>query len=278
MRSVFDNPILGKPVTGCGWFKNIGQIAMHIWLFSWRLSNGRLSNALRSAAIIAAVAAPQAVEAAPVYTLSKAESGSVFGAANWSESVTITLNGHRLSTSAGLFRLRADDGGGSAFDFAAFCVEIVQSLRLPNSYEADTFTTQVEGYINALWANAFALVSGPSSAAAFQFALWDLTHDTDFNVSDGALRLQGRVETLALAQSWLNNIAGNIWSGDAGLKITRLVSGGSQDQLLVQRRGPTPGGTPVSAPGGGLLILSAALVYFCKRHRPWHWLARSMPA
>jgi hypothetical protein len=74
-------------------------------------------------------------------------------------------------------------------------------LRLPETYTVQAFSPAKLGAVNALWSNAFPLVMNDSTAAAFQFALWDIVHDTGLDLSAGALTIDGKNSTDALAQS-----------------------------------------------------------------------------
>jgi|GEM_PF-2326605 len=214
-----------------------------------------------AALVAAGLALAQPAQAMPSYTLS-APNG-VWGSPNWSESATVSLNGQSRRVGAGLFRLRADDGTNAEFDLLTFCIEVAQSLVLPETFQQTAFAPAMAGTVNALWSNAFGQVANAQTAAAFQLALWDLTHDTDLNLSTGSLQVQANGSTLALAQSWLDNIAGNTWQADPTVLVSRLASPNSQDQLFVERRG-----TPVGVPATGLLMVGALAgltLYRCRK-------------
>ena len=203
--------------------------------------------------------------AMPTYTVTPASGGSVFGTPNWSERAKVNLNGTKRNVQAGLFRLRLDDGNGTAFDLATFCIEIMQSLRLPNSYTEQTFNPATRNAVNALWSNAFLLVDGDRTAAAFRFALWEITHDTGFDLGAGAMTIKGKAATVALSQSWLGNIGDNTWKPNADVTVTALVSARSQNQLFARLK-PEPT-QQIPVPATGLLIAGAALFGLVHRFR-----------
>lgn len=208
--------------------------------------------------------------ATPTYTVSKTFGGSVFGQPNWSENATVHLNDKKRRVRAGLFRVTLDDGVEAPFDIVTFCIEIIQNLRLPAVYEEQAFDAQTVTAVNTLWSNAFDSVQDDRSAAAFQFALWEITHDIGFDLNTGALTIGANAATVLMAQTWLTNIDQNIWQPDSQLTVSALVSSRSQDLVLTGfKPDPGPGGGQVSEPATGLLALtaSAAMLWRVRRNR-----------
>lgn len=78
--------------------------------------------------------------AMPTVTVSSQHSGNAFGSPNWSEKAKVTINGETRKLRAGLFRLHFNDSNRAEFDFATFCIEILQTLRLPETYTVQAFS------------------------------------------------------------------------------------------------------------------------------------------
>jgi hypothetical protein len=111
------------------------------------------------------------------------------GADAWSESVTIsydndTASPTSLSTSAGLFRLSAQDGSPLS-DFVAFCFEVRQTVNLPTTYDlVDVPDPTVENRVVDLYDTHFTDVVDSTTAAGFQLALWELSEDGGGTLAD----------------------------------------------------------------------------------------------
>ena len=195
------------------------------------------------------------------YTMTP-QDGSVFGTPSWSESAIITLDGNTSWVQAGMFRFHLDDGAGGGFDIGTFCIEIAQSLSLPATYTEAAFDTSTVDDVNALWSNAYSLVTDASSAAAFQLSLWELTHDTGYDLGAGALSVAADAVTMAQADLWLEQVATRTWTPDENVLITALKSETSQDQLHANRRIAVP------VPATGILMVGAgAAMYWQLRRR-----------
>ena len=160
---------------------------------------------------------------ATAFTITPATGTNPFGAPKWRQSVKVTLDGDTRRVLAGLFRLEVDDGAGNKFD---------KGLRLPGTYTHQAFDPGTVDAVNALWSNAFNLVTDSKTAAAFQFSLWEIVHDTDMDISTGALQLDGKNSTEALAQGWLDNLSDKTWKANPLAAISRYQSDKSQDLLV----------------------------------------------
>ena len=207
--------------------------------------------------LAAGIATDQPATAGP-YTVSQQETGSPFGTPNWSEEATVSYDGGTSLLRAGMFRLHIDDGAGDAFDLAAFCIELDQFLNLPRTYAAHAYTPAHTASVNVLWLNAFGLVNDAQSVAAFQFSLWEITHDSGFDLTAGDLVIDGVDSTEALAQSWLDKVESRDWKPGQNIEFTAWRSNDSQDQLSARMDDPGPAAIPVPATGKMLLSLAAA--------------------
>ena len=228
----------------------------------------RITARLTQAALLlaASIATVQPAAAGP-YTVSQQETGSPFGTPKWSERASVNLNGKSMQVNAGMFRLHMDDGAGDAFDLDAFCIELDKFLNLPGPYTAQSYTSTNAGAVNALWSNAFGLVDGTQTAAAFQFSLWEITHDTGLDLSSGNLVIDGADATDSLAQSWLTNIDTGSWTPSKSLELTAWQSESSQDQLSGKFDEPSPEAVPVPAAGAMLLGVIVAGGIAARRRR-----------
>lgn len=149
-----------------------------------------------------------------------------------------------LTFSGGLFRLVENPGLASEADFLAFCFEYTQFVDLPNSYVSQSFTDPpVVAYLDALYTNFFdAIFSAPvgpteptqaEKAAAFQFALWEISIDPVLDLNAGRLELIG-AETprlLQLANDIVTNLRTGAWVGDGRFTLEFLQSDPSQDLI-----------------------------------------------
>lgn len=169
-----------------------------------------------------------------------------------------TTNTNFGNFGAGLFRLKADEGSGPV-NFLAFCVDLVQNLNLPGTYERkdDLFTGTVRQNIDALLSNAFlstpTLVINAQTAAAFQIALWEIISDTTFDLASGNFRMSNNPSGRGLAHTWLTNITNGTWTAK-GATFTFLHSDTLQDVLAIGIGGPTP--VPLPA---GLWLMGAGV-------------------
>jgi hypothetical protein len=188
--------------------------------------------ALTAVATLAAFVALPA--SATTYTITPETGTNPFGSPKFVQSTHVTLNGNTWRASAGMFRLNLNDGAGNSFDLATFCIELDQHLQLPGTFSEQAFNPAQIDAVNALWSNAFTLVDNSQTAAAFQFSLWEITHDTGLDLSAGILTIDGRNQTDALAKSWLDNIDDSTWTANPLLTVTALVSPTSQDQLYAR--------------------------------------------
>ncbi len=171
------------------------------------------------------------------------------GGNGWYQSTSYSLNGTNRSASAGLFRLTGTSSNGAVQDFLAFCLEPLETLTLPKDHTVgSSLSTSVLDRLGALMSNAFSLVTGSQSAAAFQMAAWEIANESNgsLNLSNGGFKLtKANSGTQSLAQGWLNAIASGQWT--SGGNVTILSASGTQDLLTNI--------APVPVPAAGVMLL-----------------------
>lgn len=205
------------------------------------------------AAALAAGSIGSAASASTV-TVSYQPSG-VFGAPNLSQTVKVETNGPGVDgrVKAGLFHLSGDDGFG---DFVAFCVDLVQYLHDPTTYEIkpDLFASPVLDNIGKLFTSALgggtiaSVIDTSLEAAGFQLALWEILYDSGngFDLTAGDFRETENVLARGQAQSYLNALG-----ADAdGYAFTFLYSATKQDVVTAEPVEPVP------LPATGVLMLA----------------------
>ena len=195
--------------------------------------------------------------------------GDVFNGGPGAVGLTINVNGNNLGVSAGAFALQYRLAPGDPWtDFTTYCLEPDESLSLngltpvSGTLAADIASTvEYAGVANSvmrLYATWFAdSMTSATKSAAFQVALWEITHDTGSDLGAGTFQMQtpGAVQTLAV--SYLNPLG---WAlpGDLGV-ILRV---GNQDLLIETEGGTTPEAIPepgtLALLGLGLAGLAAA--------------------
>jgi hypothetical protein len=226
------------------------------------------------AAVLGVAAVPVSSIAAPTVTISK-QSSSSFGSPRWEEEVRVRYQGDWDNEDAGLLRLRLENSDGSVSDLNTFSIQLNKRLDLPEEYSLQYFDVSLEASLNALWSNAFGLVNGDKTAAAFQIAVWDLIYDDDFDVTHGDMRVNGYNSTEDLAQDWLDKIESGSWLASPTVEIVALRSWRSEDLLFTQTRAviPPPTGpnesVEISAPATGALMVVAGLLMLARRRRRW---------
>lgn len=181
----------------------------------------------------------------------------------WYQDASYSLNGVNRTAAAGLFRLTATGADGSVQDFLAFCLEPLETLTLPRDHTVGSaLSAPILDRLGALMSNGFALVTGATSAAAFQLAAWEIANEGSgtLDLSKGAFRVTSATSAARnLAQSWLNGIASGTWA--AAGPVTILSAAGTQD--LVTDIAPVP------VPAAGVLLIGGlgALGAFGRRRR-----------
>lgn len=171
------------------------------------------------------------------------------GGNGWYQSTSYTLNGTGRSAAAGMFRLTATSTTGAVQDFLAFCLEPLETLTLPKDHTVGTtLGSPVLDRLGALMSNAFSLVTGSQSAAAFQMAAWEIANESNgsLDLAKGGFRITSAARgTQSLAQSWLDLIGSGQWT--SGGNVTILSASGTQDLLTNI--------APVPVPAAGVMLL-----------------------
>ncbi|GMG82227.1 hypothetical protein LNKW23_14400 [Paralimibaculum aggregatum] len=198
---------------------------------------------------------------AATLTVTQQNPGNIFADAAgnnaWHASGSVIYHGQSRTPIAGLFRLTGDDGVGPAFDFEAFCIELGQYYANGSVYGAAPLRdAAVYGRIDALFSNAYAGVVDALTAAAFQFAIWEIATDRVLDLGAGDFQLAGSstAGAVRLAASHVANIAAGVWTGSGGA-YDLLAHPGSQDLV---RLGAGISADPASAvplPPSLLLLL-----------------------
>lgn len=167
----------------------------------------------------------------------------------WYQTASYSLNGTNRTAAAGVFRLSATGANGSVQDFLAFCLEPLETLTLPRSHTVgSTLSAPILDRLGALMGNGFSLVTGATSAAAFQLAAWEIANEGSgkLDLSKGAFRVTSATSAARnLAQSWLNGITSGQWTSPGA--VTILSAPGTQDLLTDI--------APVPVPAAGVLLL-----------------------
>ena len=200
-----------------------------------------------SAAVLSSAPASAATtfSSGPTYTVSPqygtGPSYNVFqdsgGHNSWYRGVSFTANGHSETGAAGLFRLKASGGGLTDAAFLAFCLSPTTYLSMPTDYKVSSdlgsLGTTALGQLGALVKNAWSLVNGDDSAAAFQVAAWEIVTENgahSLDLAHDSFRLTGAPSAVAgLAGTWLGNI-GSTWSTtQSGYTLLKWTDHSSQN-------------------------------------------------
>lgn len=170
------------------------------------------------------------------------------------QSISTTRNGGSSwqTLSAGRFNWTGaqTNPAGLKGDFAAFCIELTQSVSTGtaySSYEAIQLAaapqpaaspyapmgTNDARLISDLWVKHRQGLTTANDYAAFQIAIWEIVYDDGENLSAGQFRMRNNNTVLNLAQSWLNGLNKN---APIASYLYALSSANKQDMLV-----PAPG-------------------------------------
>ncbi|MFG0331009.1 MAG: hypothetical protein ACF8PN_14055 [Phycisphaerales bacterium] len=149
-------------------------------------------------------------------------------------------------TSAGMFnwnRVGGDySGPGAAEQYSSFCIELSQYIRYGHTYSFETRAVEDSpqpgagmgadraGRLSELFGRYFDEGFDAVEAAAFQTAVWEITHDEGMSLESGDFRLRDRDATFDQAQSWLTSIDG---TGPQAELLVQSHSGAQDHVFLV---------------------------------------------
>ena len=215
---------------------------------------------MKKAFLVAALLGASALAAnATTYHVDYQVAGNAFGNENLKQQVKIGTGtpGSGLyegKVYAGQFQL---NGSGALGDFAAFCVDLLHTLQVPNTYTHvnNLFGADVLDNIDRLFTSAYSMVTDSLNAAAFQVALWEVIYDTSptagfdldsgnfLTVDDGnGVEFNPAVETQA--ELFLTGLSS---AGTGGYNLTFLQTPNGQDLVTT---------TPVPLPAAGWMMVA----------------------
>lgn len=194
---------------------------------------------------------------------------------------TVSISGNAgasfMNTSAGSFnwtRTGGDyDGAGADGAFVTYCIELAQHISYGSSYSYETRPADLSpipgGGMGSTRANLLAELFGRyynadfvanDEAAAFQVAVWELSHDDGANLLSGTIRVVNNGAWFATAQGWLDSLDGT----GPRLNLLAMTHATAQDQIFVVPNGST----------AALMGLAAAFGYSGRRRRPGYGALR----
>lgn len=155
--------------------------------------------------------------------------------------------------------------------FEAFCVELAQSHSLSGmqSYTVGSFSGNQSRQLQGLFSTSYGRLSSDQDRAAFQTAIWEITHEvpgSSLDASQGAFQFAYlNLDSTAQQDSdFLNKVNGFLlaadrYEGPAKYTLTKLESSTYQDLVTV---------TAVPEPGTyAMLLAGLGVVGFVARRR-----------
>lgn len=158
----------------------------------------------------------------------------------------------------------------SGASFEAFCVEIGQSYALAGvqSYTVGSFGAVQSRQLQGLFSTSYGLLSSDQDRAAFQTAVWEITHEQDsqLDASQGSYQFAflNADSTAEEDAAFLNKVNGFLsaadgYQGPAKYQLSKLQHIDYQDLVTV---------TAVPEPGTyAMLLAGLSLVGFVARRR-----------
>jgi hypothetical protein len=196
------------------------------------------------------------------------------------EGVTINVNGSGTGTVAGAFTGTFDNQlGGGPVGIIFWCIDLFKHVSYPpfsyTGYTANSFLTSPPALpfdatrqlnLARLFTNEFSnALTDAQHSAAFQIAIWDILFDNDIGISNTSISTyggagqfgisSGNAATIALAQSWVNNLG----SGTPQYPLTQLTSREHQDFITPGVPGLLPEPSPLPLLGAGLAVMIFAM-------------------
>lgn len=202
-------------------------------------------SSLGTAACAVAVALCVPASAATI-TIGQQNTNNIFadsaGQNIWASGGSVIFEGTPEDVTGGLFRLTGDDGVNPPYDFEAFCFEFAQFFTPDLPFDMSAIADAgVLARVDALYTNAFASITDAITAAAFQFALWEISVDTvlDLDAGDFQLTSSDDAAMKPLAAGYLSNIQSGTWVGE-GRNVYTLWSHPTAQDVLTVSQVPLP--------------------------------------
>lgn len=149
-----------------------------------------------------------------------------FDSVSPSQSVKYSTNGgdNYSTTTAGSFnwtRMGGDYAGpGADGSFLSYCIELSQHISYGQTYSYETRALEASpqpgagmgiaraNLLRELWGRFHDGVTSNSTAAAFQLAVWEISHDDGLSLSSGSTTFQNLGSYFGVAQDWLDSLDG----------------------------------------------------------------------
>lgn len=183
-------------------------------------------------------------------------------------------NGSTHTIGTGTFEFEVQTAGSSDWDTTyAYCLNYNQGIPV-NTNPGDTvgitsnligisdysaLTTADADFLGTLWYNAFDLSTQSTvAAAAFQALVWEVMNDDSYSLDGGVFETyyhnsQFTADAEELAESWMDNIESDLWSGSSDLSV--LVNRHGQDYLASSTSVvPEPSSMALALVGGIMLL------------------------
>ena len=193
------------------------------------------------------------------------------GIAGGGVSVAIEQLGKNSATTAGFLEFSTSDSKS----FSAYCVELGQyTSNSLQTYTVGSFNPTQGTNLQNLLSASYASVDTNTERAAFQLAVWELTHETKagkFSVTDGAIgdvsqgfNLNDSTANYSSLVSQVNSYldAGAAYTGASLYQIEKLSNGEHQDLMRFNAVSAVPEPTSYA-----LLLAGLGVIGFVSRRR-----------
>lgn len=188
--------------------------------------------------------------------------GLILGAAGLASASTTYDIQYQGTTGETVSTTDADAYGGSmnyltstGSSFAAFCIELAQDNATTASgyqtYTVSSLSSATTSLLENLFSSSYASLSSATEYAAFQTAIWEITHETDtssaLSILTGSFAYTGDDASFAsLVDSYLSSALS--YTGDSLYTITVLTNSTYQD-LVTASAVPEPATYALMAAG-----------------------------